>query len=339
MGSTLWYFKKDDQKGEGYTLYPRKGSTVAVKYVKEKLENYFHQKKYKKIFPEYKEGIHEVGLKDERLFLQYKDMEADPRAEKPEEVLGVFRFHMLDYSYPHLQRVPLSTDEYIPMTMDTDLLVNDIQKFFCSREKYEALGLKYRRGSLVHGPPGNGKTFSITRAVQDLADQEKVVVLFMDRGLDLEDLFKFRYSFGDYPVILIFEEVTEYLENELGSFLSFLDGEFSWNNCYSIATTNYPDKLPASVVDRPGRFDTVIKVDAPSKEARRTYLQKHFSEEEVTDKLISETKDCSIAYLKEVVVRSKLFDKDPLEIVKQLNDYRRLVNDNFTSGGRGSNYL
>ena len=80
MGSTLWYFKKDDQKGEGYTLYPRRGSTVAVKYVKEKLENYFHQKKYKKIFPEYKEGIHEVGLNDERLFLQYKDMEADPRA-------------------------------------------------------------------------------------------------------------------------------------------------------------------------------------------------------------------------------------------------------------------
>lgn len=53
------------------------------------------------------------------------------------------------------------------VVLDADLkemIVNDIKKFFASYQWYQDKGVPYRRGYLLHGPPGTGKT-SFTCAV------------------------------------------------------------------------------------------------------------------------------------------------------------------------------
>jgi len=39
-----------------------------------------------------------------------------------------------------------------------DVIRDDFRKFLAARERYESLGLAWRRGAFFLGPPGNGKT-------------------------------------------------------------------------------------------------------------------------------------------------------------------------------------
>ena len=40
-------------------------------------------------------------------------------------------------------------------------IIDDVTRFFDSRETYEKLKVPWKRGVIYHGPPGNGKTISI----------------------------------------------------------------------------------------------------------------------------------------------------------------------------------
>jgi SpoVK/Ycf46/Vps4 family AAA+-type ATPase len=89
-------------------------------------------------------------------------------------------------------------------------------------------------------------------------------------------------------------------ESEL---LSLLDGEGQIDNVVFIATTNYPERLDPRIVNRPSRFDRVVKIGMPTKAARKMYIASRLGDDFADLELWSaETKDLSIAHIKEIIV-------------------------------------
>jgi hypothetical protein len=71
-------------------------------------------------------------------------------------------------------------------------------------------------------------------------------------------------------VVGILEDVDALIERYGESeYLSLLDGEAQVDNVVYVATTNYPERLDARIVDRPSRFDTIRYIGMPSAGARR----------------------------------------------------------------------
>lgn len=101
----------------------------------------------------------------------------------------------------------------------------------------------------------------------DLCEEFKMRVFLIDADSDIGQLEQIRHLLQDDNNIFVLEEMTERLRTKsLETLLTFLDGETSWNNSVTIATTNYPEDFPANLVDRPGRFDTFIEYGPPDKE-------------------------------------------------------------------------
>lgn len=102
-------------------------------------------------------------------------------------------------------------------------------------------------------------------------------------------------------------------------------------------TTNYPSRLDKRLVNRPSRFDKVIKVGMPNDGTRRLYLQakeKSLNGEEL-DRWVKLSKDFSLAHLKEMIVAVKCLNQPLDEVVERLKQMRtppKDSDDNYSIG-------
>src|SRR5574343_182147 len=183
---------------------------------------------------------------------------------------GLYKMTDSDQGF-YLKRMSVNTDSYMEFRKDNSVdIYNDLKDFKINRKKYEAEGVRHKTATLLFGPPGVGKTREITKILEN-ANKDGFVCVFI--GSDFPDfsiLDNFKEALNGRDVVFVIEEITERTGDRFSmeSLLSFLDGETSWNNCYVIATTNYPDLLPANIVDRPGRFNKIIEFVNPTKEER-----------------------------------------------------------------------
>lgn len=217
----------------------------------------------------------------------------------------------------------------------SEKILNDITTFWNRGDKFKEHGFLHRRGYLLYGPTGSGKTCLVQQIIADIIENDGLVFqcdhhpsIFSD-GLAL-----FRKVEPDRPVVCLFEDIDtiidEYSEDDI---LALLDGENQINKVLNIATTNYPEKLDKRLVARPRRFDQVVKVDMPSAQVRKMYFAKKLkvSEEEL-DMWVAATNNFSFAACAELVISVCCFGNKFETAVKLLekmmtatissNDYR-----------------
>ncbi len=157
---------------------------------------------------------------------------------------------------------------------------------------FEEMGIEPPKGILLFGPPGTGKTllakavatesganFIAVRGPEILSkwvgESEKAVRKVFERARQVA------------PTVVFFDEidaiapargyrfdssgVTDRIVNQL---LTEMDGIIPLQNVVVIAATNRPDILDPALL-RPGRFDRLIYVPPPDKNARKEILKVH----------------------------------------------------------------
>ena len=158
-------------------------------------------------------------------------------------------------------------------------------------DAFTRLGIKPPKGILLYGPPGTGKTL-LAKAVAKESEANFIQVkgpelLSMWVGKSEEGVRKiFERARQVSPSIIFFDELdalaskrgieqgTKVTERVLNQLLAEMDGIEDLSNVIVIGATNRPDMLDSALL-RPGRFDRILLVGAPSKEGVEQILKIH----------------------------------------------------------------
>lgn len=209
---------------------------------------------------------------------------------------------------------------YMPDSASAKVLAS-MEKFWNSKARYDRFNLLFKRGILLWGPPGSGKTITVRQLAQQVVDRDGIVINCEYPGQLANLLRAVRTIEPVRPIICIYEDVDEiiarYNEHDL---LALLDGETQVDNIVHIATTNYPDRLGARLINRPSRFDERIFVGMPSAEQRTVYLKAVAPDCPDIDQWVKDTDDFSIAHLRELVAAVYCLEGDYQEVLKRLKD-------------------
>lgn len=223
------------------------------------------------------------------------------------------------------------------MVNDTDQLLRlpdshaeevlaEIKEFSTLKPAFTQRGFLYKRGVLLWGPPGSGKTCALRLLIEMVIRDLKGLAVYLDHPVVASGcLTLLRKIERERQVICILEDldalVERFGENE---YLSMLDGESQIDNCIFVATTNYPERLDRRFVDRPSRFDTIRYVGMPSAAARAAYLKAKEPDltPEALDEYVAMSDGFSIAHLRELVILTQCFKRPLADATKRLNAMR-----------------
>lgn len=254
---------------------------------------------------------------------------------------GVYKVQQDDAGlFLQLQNVISDNIVELPETANVKVL-EGMKKFWSSKDNYDRFGLIYKRGVMLWGPPGSGKSVTINLLMKELINAGGIVLLCGHPDYMEVMLQRIRQMEADRPIIVVLEDVDEIIDKHgEHSILSMLDGENQIANVVYLATTNYPERLGARIVNRPSRFDERIFVGMPSEVARRAYLKfatKDQMTEQDLDKWTKDTKNFSIAHLRELVAAAYCLEQPYEEVVKRLRSMTEKPKfvDGFRKGNTG----
>jgi SpoVK/Ycf46/Vps4 family AAA+-type ATPase len=205
----------------------------------------------------------------------------------------------------------------------TTYVLDSIDDFWKREDKFREFGFLWKRGILLYGPPGSGKTSCLQQMSQKIIDNGGIAVYCTSPQITAEALRLLRRIEPNRPVVVLLEDIDAIISRHgEPDLLALLDGELQIDNVVYIATTNYPEDLDPRFVQRPSRFDEVILIDMPSADARMVYLGRKNPTltAEQLEYWTSLTEGFSLAALKEVVVAVECLGKNLEETVKRIKE-------------------
>jgi transitional endoplasmic reticulum ATPase len=156
---------------------------------------------------------------------------------------------------------------------------------------FEYMNATPPKGILLYGPPGTGKTL-LAKAVATESEANFINIKgpeFLSKWVgESEKAVRetFRKARTAAPCIIFLDEIdavaptrggeadSHVTERVISQILTEMDGLESLHNVIIIAATNRPDMLDPALL-RPGRFDRLVKIQAPDLEARKQILRVH----------------------------------------------------------------
>jgi hypothetical protein len=209
-----------------------------------------------------------------------------------------------------LKTSSLVTDELINLPNSASAtVVNEIRKFWSIADRFKKHGFAHKRGILLYGTPGTGKTASLSILSKALIAEGGIVLNGPNNPNILATVVRgIRDIEPARPIIVLLEDFESRIEDDEEGWLSVLDGQHSVDGIVYLATTNNISEIPERFTNRPSRFDRVIEVGFPNVELREAFLKARGVEEAV--RWADATAGMSIAQLKELVISVKCFDND-----------------------------
>jgi len=218
---------------------------------------------------------------------------------------GIF-FSNKEINLDDLMALPDSASEEV---------IAGIKTFWTKEDHFRDFGFLWKRGVMLWGPPGSGKTSTVQMVSKHIVDIGGLSVYIQNPAVGAKGLELMRRIEPDRPIVVIIEDIDAIAQNYgEADLLALLDGELQIDNVVFIATTNYPERLDKRLTNRPSRFDIVKKIGMPSTEAREVYIKAknpRLSTLPMRDELqswIKKTEHFSLAHLKELIISVEVFE-------------------------------
>lgn len=263
-----------------------------------------------------------------RQWSQYGEHEFMPVGEVTKKLPpGVYFAVQPDFSPPYIHGIEPPTDK--PILVDdghAKFVFDSIQKFWDSKAKYESFNLIFKRGILMYGPPGSGKTVACQLLAREVVSRGGYVLITTPNdniGTSRWALSVIREIHPEAPLVHVLEDIDKHeMDYRL---LSLLDGERQLTNIVNLATTNYLGDLDERLVNRPSRFDEVIEVAAPSAKARESYIRSVLPEgfgcpDATIRSLVAASDGLMMAHMRELVISTQVFGQPIDAVAKRLLD-------------------
>ncbi|MER2261781.1 MAG: AAA family ATPase [Psychrobacillus sp.] len=153
-------------------------------------------------------------------------------------------------------------------------IFRSIDEFFKEDGQFfKEYGLPYKRGILLYGSPGNGKT-TLVKSITGSTNAPVVYwqITEFTGSHSIQEVFGIVSRLA--PAILVIEDIDSMPEYTRSIFLNTLDGTQSREGLFIIGTTNYPQKIDPALINRAGRFDRAYEIPSPPQQVRENYLRK-----------------------------------------------------------------
>jgi cell division protease FtsH len=223
--------------------------------------------------------------------------------------VGPLSFHL---------RPELPADDVILPAGVLDAVHRQVKGVAEHRERLLAAGHHLKRGVLLFGPPGTGKTHTIRHLMHEMPQATVIILTGLGLGMVREACALARVV---EPALVVLEDVDLVAEERsfqpganpnplLYQVLNEMDGIFGGADIAFLLTTNRVDLLEPALAQRPGRVDLAVEVPRPDDAGRRRLLAlygRHLElTEEETAELVAATAGATASLFAELARRAEL---------------------------------
>ncbi|MDN5726865.1 MAG: ATP-binding protein [Propionibacteriales bacterium] len=229
-------------------------------------------------------------------------------------------------SYTFLQRPELTEQDVILPDATMQAVTAHVLGIGEQADQLRKHGQHLKRGVLLHGAPGTGKTHTV-RYLMSKARDHTVIVMSGPALAKIRDATTMARAMQ--PAIVVLEDCDLIAQSRdimagqpkplLFELLDAMDGLDGDADITFVLTTNRVDDLEAALAQRPGRVDLAVEIPKPDKRARVALLRHYaagtpFSDATI-ERMAGQTDGTTASFAKELVRRAVLLavvhDEDP----------------------------
>jgi len=252
------------------------------------------------LFNDLREYLKENSLyRGKAIKIRFRDDDGD-MVEMPEpEFMDVSNINADNLLLNNDLMASLNANLFTPITRVNDCLQN---------------GIKVKRGILLGGKYGTGKTLAATVAAR-LAQDNGITYIYTPRASELGDAIAFAKQYQSPACVVFCEDIDRQVTGdrtvEMDDILNILDGiDTKSENIITVLTTNRLDNVNQAML-RPGRLDAILDIVAPDAETAERLVRYYggiaINETEDLIQVGEALKGQIPAVIEETVKRAKLF--------------------------------
>ncbi|KAG4070977.1 hypothetical protein HA402_001414 [Bradysia odoriphaga] len=289
------------------------------------------------------------GTRNQKMLIEMLDEARNKLEKKPSKQINYFKYSSKIGTFELVRQFqPRALSSIVLKDGITDAIQVDLNEFIESREWYKERGIPYRRGYLLYGPPGCGKT-SFVKGIAGQIGYNIYEVQLSNQKLTDECLNDAMSSINK-NAILLFEDIDAVfvprVQDEANSeevnglcgklkyrepkgslsfsgLLNAIDGVASEEDYIVFMTTNQIEKLDSALI-RPGRIDMRQLIDYPDEQQIIAFFRRFYPDcgkgvAETFAKAVIKLKcNPSVAQIQGIFLKHKHTPEDNLQDVDTL---------------------